>query len=69
MAEISRNAPLRAWFSFAANLIFSGRKRTKTYPIPHALSDRMARDIGLGRVELERLRHRWPSETTDRPLI
>lgn len=31
------------------------------------LTERMARDIGLGKSDLAALRHRWPSETLVHP--
>jgi len=36
---------------------------------PKSISDHAARDIGMTKVELERHRFVWPSETKDRPLL
>lgn len=34
-------------------------------PMPY-INDKIARDIGMDTAELARLRHRWPSQQTDR---
>lgn len=40
--------------------------RTK---LPKSISDHAARDIGMTKVELERHRFVWPSDSNDRPLL
>lgn len=37
--------------------------------LPKSISDHAARDIGMTKVELERHRFVWPSESNDRPLL
>ena len=38
-------------------------------PKPAALSDHIARDIGLSQAEADRLRHEWPSQTYRHPYL
>jgi uncharacterized protein YjiS (DUF1127 family) len=45
--------------------LFPGRTRDH---VRH-LSDHLARDIGLGRNDMARHRHVWPSESTNRPSV
>jgi hypothetical protein len=42
--------------------------RRKPEDMPH-ISDKIARDIGLSADELAELRHVWPSDSKDRPLL
>ena len=37
--------------------------------LPHHISDKTARDIGMTTAELARHRFQWPSQGKDRPLI
>ena len=46
-------------------------KRIKPDPseLTKSISDHAARDIGMTKIELERHRFTWPSQSKDRPLI
>ena len=69
MAIIDTDAPLRARFSFAKKLRDLLTRISSNHAMPKTLTDAQARDIGLSRNDLERLRFEWPSASSDRPLL
>jgi len=63
------NALWRALSSCAKFFHFSGRTTTPKGTVLPPLNPHIARDIGLTPSEQERLRHRWPSQSTQHPYL
>lgn len=47
----------------------SSRTERRNAGIPKDIDDRLARDIGMTKSDLERHRFEWPSQSSDRPLL
>ncbi|MEO0379147.1 MAG: hypothetical protein AAF252_02690 [Pseudomonadota bacterium] len=69
MQLIQRNALLRALSACAKMLRPSRKNETFEGTASLPLTPHIAQDIGLSPSEIERLRHRWPSQSTHHPYL
>lgn len=69
MAPIISNARLRARYYFVKVFQNLWHAKPRNAEVPKTISDRLARDVGLSRADIERARFEWPSDSHDRPLL
>lgn len=68
--QLTRNNALRRALTSCAKILQLTRPHeTPSGTAPPPLTPHIARDIGLSPSEVEQMRHRWPSQSTQHPYL